>query len=849
MRPQFGALFIWGIPDNYTKNWIESGSGSNETAYNGTAAYINSLQLNDTDNALALNYLGEFNDAWNSTPVDINNPFITASTAVNKTVPALIPFYPAWAQQILLPSFKYFSITNYSNPALIHTVSIGLIGQAASITNTTFLQDVYDIGPTYTSVNAAQLANSVVSNGTVYTYPIQLSSSIVSQLISTNNKTMLMTVDFTVSSSYADSNGNKPLIQDVSSIRNIITSLKSQMGTNVVTYVTGDAAITADLQTSSASDMALIEPITIFIIIILMGILFRSVLGQFLPLAVVGIAIGLSQAVIFLVGTLVTPVNSMVSTLLFTVLMGVGTDYSIFIIMRYREERIKGATREEGVRTSITWAGESIVTSGATVIIAFFAMGISSYSVVQTMGLVLGLSIMVALLLAMTMIPSILMLVGNRIFWPTSGKHWKKYADGVMNKRKSGKRNYFYKASSFSVDHAKIVVIIAILISIPTAYVFLSTQTNYDFIDSMGNPESIQGMNALSADFGAGKIMPTEIVVTGNVTIYNGNSFNIAYLNSIDNITKDLLTNPNVQSVTSITRPFGTLIDYQNMSTMSPTQRAQLTSEMLQFVGKDNNCVVLTVVLKDQPESSAAVNYIPILRDDLASIKPSQNILSNSTILVGGSTAQLYDTSVVTNQQFTLIGVLVIVGIFVVLMLVLGSLLLPTFAIVSILMSITWSFALTTLLFGFILGKPILYLVPLILFVMLMGIGMDYNVFILTRIREEVHKGKSTKQAVVDAVDWTGGIITALALIMAGAFGSLMISSNTMLQEFGFALFVAVILDAMVVRTYVVPAVMALMGKKAWWAPGRLQREGQSGEDREVGGRKEVGASPQHSGT
>ena len=145
MRPMenattFGALFIWGIPDNYTKNWIESGSGSNETAYNGTAAYINSLQLNDTDNALALNYLGEFNDAWNSTPVDINNPFITASTAVNKTVPALIPSYPAWAQQILLPSFKYFSITNYSNPALIHTVSIGLIGQAASITNTTFLQ-------------------------------------------------------------------------------------------------------------------------------------------------------------------------------------------------------------------------------------------------------------------------------------------------------------------------------------------------------------------------------------------------------------------------------------------------------------------------------------------------------------------------------------------------------------------------------------------------------------------------------------------------------------------------------------------------------------------------------------
>ncbi|OPY29723.1 MAG: MMPL family protein [Methanomassiliicoccales archaeon PtaU1.Bin030] len=169
---------------------------------------------------------------------------------------------------------------------------------------------------------------------------------------------------------------------------------------------------------------------------------------------------------------------------------------------------------------------------------------------------------------------------------------------------------------------------------------------------------------------------------------------------------------------------------------------------------------------------------------------------------------------------------MVIIGIFLVLMIVLGSLLLPAFAIVSIAMSIAWSFAATYLVFGLWLDAPLLFLVPLILFVMLMGIGMDYNVFILTRIREEAHKGKETKQAVVDAVEATGGIITALALIMAGAFGSLMFSGNTMLQEFGFALAFAVLCDAMIVRTYVVPAAMTLMGEKAWWAPGRLQRVG-----------------------
>jgi RND superfamily putative drug exporter len=105
-----------------------------------------------------------------------------------------------------------------------------------------------------------------------------------------------------------------------------------------------------------------------------------------------------------------------------------------------------------------------------------------------------------------------------------------------------------------------------------------------------------------------------------------------------------------------------------------------------------------------------------------------------------------------------------------------------------------------------------------------MGLGMDYNIFILTRIREEVAKGKDNTTAIVDAIDWTGGIITALAIIMGGAIGALMLSSTKMLAEFGFCLAFAILLDAMIVRTYIVPAAMQLLGKWTWWAPGRLQR-------------------------
>jgi putative drug exporter of the RND superfamily len=553
-----------------------------------------------------------------------------------------------------------------------------------------------------------------------------------------------------------------------------------------------------------------------------MGLLFRSALGEFLPLGAVGVALGISEALVFVIGSTVAQINSMTLTMLFSILMGVGTDYSVFIIMRYREERIKGSTREQAVHTSVTWAGESIVTSGATVVIAFFAMASSSFAMVQTMGLVLGMAILVALLVALTLIPAILMLVGNRIFWPTTGERWRKFSQKVMEKKRAGNHGYFHRAATFAVQHSKVIVVTAVIISIPTTYLFITTETNFDFIDSMGTPESIQGMSAMTSDFGAGRILPTQIVITGDTLVYDGSSFNTTYLNAIDNITAKIAADPNVDQVTGITRPYGQWVDFANASALSSEVRQQ----MLQSLGSDNKTILLTVVLNHQPQASAAVNFIPTLRNELAEVKNLQPALASSTILVGGSTASLYDLSLTLTGQFNNIEIIVVIGIFVVLMIVLGSLLLPAFAIVSIAMSISWSFAATVLVFGVWLGKPILFLIPLILFVMLMGLGMDYNVFILTRIREEVHKGKGTKEAVVDAVDWTGGIITALALIMAGAFGSMMLSSNTMLQEFGFALSVAILLDAMVVRTYIVPAAMVLMGKHAWWAPGRLQREG-----------------------
>ena len=830
----FAAFLFWGVPAMHAGYY--NATGSDAAAYASTSAALQDslAQADANTTALAFGYYNAFAAAWNSTS-NIPDPAVRVTTCVNTVAPTVINGLPDdqnETKQLLLAVLNGFDLTNFNDQTRVHGFALNTMRSATGITNMTFLQEVYDLGPDYHSDEArakiAAYSDSIVRNGTLATYPVPIPAVLTTNFVSSDNGSMLFLATFKVASDYVEDNGDKPMVDNVNEIRSIISSLKAETGSTVTTYVTGDAAISADMQASSENDMSLIEPITIAIIIVLMGVMFRSVVGQFLPLGAVGVAIGISQALIFVIGSTIAQINYTVIIMLFAVLMGVGTDYSIFIITRYREERIKGATREQAVHVAVTWAGESIVTSGATVIIAFFAMAIASFSFVQTMGLLLGLSIVVALLIALTLVPSVIMLLGNRVFWPTSGKRFHEYSEKLMTRKKGGKHGYFHKAASFSVRHAGAVIIAAILVTIPTTYIFVTQETSFDFIGSMGNAESIDGMNAMTGDFGAGMIMPTKIVVTGDTTVYSNGTFDYAYLDAIDQLTASIAADSNVQKVTSITRPYGEAFDYRNLSSMSTETRATYEAAMLQDLGSDNSTVLFTVILKDEPQSADAVNYMSTLRSEMADAKASLPALASSTILVGGPTAVLYDMSLSTSQQFMNIEILVVIGIFIVLMIVLGSILLPTFAVISIAMSISWAFAAVTLVFGTGLGRPILWLIPLILFVMLMGIGMDYNVFILTRIREEVHKGKDIRTAVVDAVDWTGGTITALAIIMAGAFGSLMLSSNVMLQEFGFALFLAVLLDAMVVRTYIVPAAIVLMGKWAWWAPGRLQREGRA---------------------
>ena len=842
------ASLLYGIPAAHMGNWVYA-TDPNATvaerdaqAYALTIAYLDSmLSAQDPMTAQATyDYYGLFADSWNSTSENgtlVADPVARTEHSIGVAAPQYVSSlaYPDDQKAVMYAVLDAFDLSTFSNATLVHAFTLSTVASMAGMDDLAFLESVYSLGPDYTYDGVYALAAQVISTSTIPDYPVELPEEYTASFLSPDNGTMLIVLSFSKDSGYLEE-GVKPIVENVGALRDMVAAARTDgLPASYSVYVTGDAALTADMEESMAGEMGLIEPITIIMIIVLMGFFFRSVVAQFLPLGSVMVALGVSQAIVFVVGSFVADIHYSVTMMLFSILMGVGTDYAIFIVARYREERIKGFAREPAVRTSVTWAGESITTSGATVMISFFALSIADFAMIRTMGLVLGMAIGISLLVALTLVPSLLMLLGNRVFWPNNKKRWYKYAGRVMERREAGHRGYFHKAATFSITHAKAVLLAAVLISIPSTYVFVTAETSFDFIGGMASGvESSQGIVEMTDAFGAGRIMPTEVVMTMPSPVYSGGSFDTGALDAVRNLTDALSSLDNVKQVTGPTNPKGTPIDYANLSALSPTARAETETLMLEDIGIDNRTVLMTVILEAGPMTPESLDTIEDMRDAIRALAETEPLVASSEVYVGGATAVIFDLANDLNEQFTVMEVLVVIGIFLVLLVVLGAVLLSLFAILSILMSISWAFAATVAIFGYGLNEPILWIIPLILFIMLMGIGMDYNVFILTRIREERHKGKKTKEAVVDALDWTGGIITALAIIMGTAFSMMMISSTMMLREIGFALAFAIMLDAMVVRTYIVPAIMSLLGKRVWWAPGRLQRERDEPKSRAV---------------
>lgn len=676
----------------------------------------------------------------------------------------------------------------------------------------------------------------------------------------------------------------------VDGIRAAVSEAKSAAGLDGMdTYVTGSVPIAYDTMAGAGDDVKKVDPLSILLIIVLLGLFFWTIVTAAVPPVVVGTAYGIVLSLIFALGN-VLDIFYITKTIVLVSMMGAGVDYSIFIISRYKEERKQGRPKEDALTEAVKWAGESVFTSGLAVVIGFAVMSFCSFSMVSTMAISLAIGIVLAMLAALTLIPAVIALVGDKVFWPRTIDDYcrsSRMRGGVYGRMVDVGRRYFENAGRLSIKHAKAIVVVAVLVTVPMAYVAVTSEDSFDMISVMPDSESKSGMDVITSHTDGGLTMPTYAVIgmvspIAEVTplsdgmgllVWSADSQErLAAFSSVsddivasdDNVSyvmgpvsweavfgqaraallaagvpESAITNEMVNRAVLSRMPDAVSVSLEGFFETSgwdlaPDSMVGVAGSqaplawMVDYavninaglVSTNGEYVQLMVVVKDEPMSQVSMDSVTSVRSVLESASGEYQWIGGTWVV--GTPAVLNDISVLVNDEFRLIELAVIVLIYLLLLFVLGVYLTPLRSLATILMGVVWTLGVLQLLFAGALGMDIIWIVPIVLFVICLGLGMDYDILVTTRIREGKLGGMSNDDAICDALVKSGPIITLCGLIMGGTFLTLLVSGSAMLQEIGFALGFAILVDALLIVPYVVPALMHLMGDWSWKGPGFL---------------------------
>lgn len=693
--------------------------------------------------------------------------------------------------------------------------------------------------------------------------------------------------------------GGLSSMDEVGNLRSVVASAMDDAGlSDMRTYVTGSVPIAYDTLQGANADMSVIDPISIVLIFVLLGLFFCSLVTAAVPPLVVGTAYGIVLSLIFALGG-VMDIFYITRVIVLVSMLGAGCDYSVFIISRYREERRSGKSKEDALSEAVVWAGESVLTSGLAVIIGFAVMALCSYSLVSSMAIVLAIGIVLAMLAALTLIPAVISIVGDRVFWPRDMEFYRRMeasGSGLYGRLTEAGRRYFTWAGKFSVNHAKAIVAVAILITVPLGYTAVTSDDSFDMISVMPDSEAKNGVDAITGSTDGGLLMPTYALVQldspiaemtdlgGGMGVLRWTSEGQSYLAGLSElqgrfteadsnvsyvmgpvswsalysmahdalvqagypegmVTPEMVNRAVLSQIPDVVSDrleaffgsYGWNLTPDTALPLSPEMQAPVSS-LLDYavntgaglVSSDGMYVQMMIVVSDEPMSQESMASVGTARDVLEAFASENPWAVDAWVL--GTPAVLYDISGVVNTEFHWIEVGVILLIYVLLMLVLGSYFTPIRSLATIMMGVVWTLGVLQLVFVHALGAEVVWIVPIVLFVICLGLGMDYDILLTTRIREGKVRGMSNDIAIRDSLMRSGGIITLCGLIMGGTFLTLLLSGSVMLKEIGFALGFAILLDSLIVVPYVVPALMHLMGDWSWKGPKFLQRrsEGQS---------------------
>jgi RND superfamily putative drug exporter len=539
---------------------------------------------------------------------------------------------------------------------------------------------------------------------------------------------------------------------------------------------------------------------------VVLFLVFGSLLGMLLPLVTAGFALGTGIAVIGLLSHALT-MASFSSELSLLIGLGVGVDYALFIVTRFRQGLLRGLTPETAVIEAIDTSGRAVLFAGVTVCIALlgmFALGVSFLY-----GVAIAASIVVAftVLAALTLLPAFLGFLGPRVL----GRRLRRRLAAEGRTSDTDESPWWTRWAGYIQRRPALFAVGAAALMIIIAIPFLSMRLgSSDQGNDPADTTTRKAYDLLAEGFGPGFNGPLQLVAA------------VPDAAAKESFTRVVDAAKKTRDVVAVTPP-----------TVIP--------------GRDGvpDVAVAQVVPRGSPQDKSTTELVDRLRNDTI---PKATGDSHVRVLVGGQTAIFEDFSHVLAGKLPLfIGVVVLLS-FILLMAVFRSIVIPVMASIMNLLSAAAAFGVITAIFQWgwaasVIGVdrtgPIEAFLPVMVFAILFGLSMDYEVFLVSRIYEEWHKRKDNREAIIHGLSATGRTITAAAAIMVLVFAAFVLGGERVIKLFGIGLASAVLLDALIVRSILVPGLMLLAGKANWWLPGWLDRwlprlnvEGQTEEER-----------------
>jgi len=554
-----------------------------------------------------------------------------------------------------------------------------------------------------------------------------------------------------------DSNDRSAIVDGVGRIR---AYLDHHRRPGLRSYVTGPGGVAADLEHVADDAARTLLIATLGLVLVLLLVVYRAPVLALLPLLAVGVAYLIAIGIAYLLieaGAIV--VNAEGTMLLLVLIFGAGTDYSLLLIHRYREELGRGVEAEAALRAALAESLRPIGASAGTVIAAMLVLLLAELESTHWLGPILAIGIATMLAAALTLLPALLAILGHRAFWPgraaepgERGRRWARVAALV------GRRPRTIVAI---VSAGLVVLALGNLVHHGTLG-FGQGETR--------STESGRGNEVLAAHFPPGIGSPLTAVV------------------------KD----------SQLELAIGRLETLSAVKLAVPTPPSAVSDE-----------AAIAIVPRGNPYSSRAADQVGEIREKLSAVAPSA--------LVGGVPAENYDVERTNSRDTKTIVPAVLIVVALILVAVLRALVAPAYLILTVVASFAATLGLVTFAFAEVFDSSgLTFNLTLLAFIFLVALGVDYNIFLMTRAREEAAR-LGTRDGVLSALESTGGVITGAGVILAGTFATLTLLPLEELVQIGATVAIGVLLDTFVVRALAIPAITCLCGDRAWW-PGRVTR-------------------------